>query len=71
MRVKVQIHHLTMYIVFHVEHKDQAAINVVLGRQWIGTNNVQIHWATQEYSIQLSAFTLVGKSSEMNKDPEK
>ena len=42
--LKVRIKDQSMHIVFHVTHENQAAVNVVLGRQWMGATNCQINW---------------------------
>ena len=59
-----------MHIPFHVAHKDQAFVNVVLGRQCIGMTNCQINWTSCEYSLQVNFVNLTGLSLEL-KTPRK
>ena len=54
-----------MHIPFHVANKDQAYVNVVLGRQWIGMTNCQINWTTREYLLKVNSTDLTGTSSEV------
>lgn len=54
-----------MHLVIHVTHENQAAMDVVLGRQWMGQTNCQLNWATQQYTIMLNLFTLTRKSTEV------
>ena len=56
--VKICIQDQSMHIPFHVANKDQAFVNVVLGRQWIGMTNCQINWTTREYLLKVNSTNL-------------
>ena len=54
-----------MEIVFEVAHKDQAVVNVVLGRRWMGATNCQLDWITRQYVLHVEDTKVSGKSSEL------
>ena len=67
--LKVRFKDQSMHIVFHVADKDQASMNIALGRQWMGLTNCQINWTTRHYSLQVNSINLTGQSSELKLPP--
>ena len=49
--IKPRLQDQPMHLVFHVANEQQASVNVVLGRHWIGATNCQIHWTSRKYSL--------------------
>ena len=67
--IKAKIQDQPMHLVFHVTNKQQASVNVVLGRQWIGATNCQINWTSRKYSLHVNSVNLTGLSSELETPP--
>ena len=68
--IKARIQDQPIHVVFHVANKQQASVNVVLGRQWIGATNCQIDWTSRKYSLQVNSVSLTGLSSELKTPPK-
>lgn len=60
--IKISIQDQPMYCTFYIANKDQALVDVVLGRSWIRSTSCALDWATMHYAVQVNSSTLTGTS---------
>ncbi len=65
LHVKTLIKKQIMEMVFDVTHKDQAAVDIILGRQWIYETNCQLDWITRQFVLHVGSSKVMGKKSEL------
>ena len=62
--LKGRIQHQSMGIIFHIAHRNQAVVNVILGRHWIQQTNFQMDWETRAFKCKVNFENLKGYSAE-------
>ena len=45
-------------------NKDQALVDVLLGRSWMCSTNCQLNWISQRYTLQVTLVNLAGPRNE-------
>ena len=55
---------------FHVAQCGKSSIDLILGRHWITSNNLQINWISQESSLTHQMVVIKGKSSKLEELPK-
>ena len=54
---------------FHVAQCGKTSTDLILGCQWIASNNRQINWTSREFSLTHQMTVITGKSLELEELP--
>ncbi len=61
--IKLSIQNQPMYTTLYVVNKDQALVDVVLGRSWIRSTNCGLDWTSRQYTLHVNSTSLTSPSA--------
>ena len=61
--LKLSIQDQHSHVTFYVANKEQALVDVMLGRSWIRSTNCWLNWTSRQYTITVNSTSLTGPSA--------